>query len=203
MNEQAKDSTPPQEVERLIAAAQDALTDEMVTRLASAAGEGIELLDQVHRAGLARAIPALAQLVNNGDLERLVQLSRLYGSAQDALTDEMVGRLADTVGSAFTLLDRFSRGGADRLLQILEHLEASGALERTARALPQVIERLSILEDMLTCVDDAAKESRQAAPSAGGLGGLWGLMKDPENQESLRFLILVGKKLAAACAHRH
>jgi hypothetical protein len=44
------------EVERVIAAARDALSDEMVGRLASSASSTMELLDQVNRAGLARAI---------------------------------------------------------------------------------------------------------------------------------------------------
>ena len=51
------------EVERVVAAASDAMTDEMVTRLAATAGDAVELIDQVNRAGLARAIPALAQMV--------------------------------------------------------------------------------------------------------------------------------------------
>ena len=101
------------QIARLYSSAQDALTDEMVTRLSQAIGEGLALLDQVNRAGLDRAIPALAEMVNNGDLNRLVKLVRVYGSAEDALTDEMVSRLVDTVGNGLSLLDRFSRGGAE------------------------------------------------------------------------------------------
>ena len=71
----------------------------------------LDTLDRVNRAGLTRAIPAIAQLVSDGDLERLVQLARIYGSMQDAMTEEMVGRLSETVGAGITLLDRFNRGG--------------------------------------------------------------------------------------------
>ena len=60
------------EVERVIAAARDALTDEMVGRLTEAAGGGLALIDQVNRAGLDRAIPALAEMLHNGDLQRYV-----------------------------------------------------------------------------------------------------------------------------------
>ncbi|HQT25901.1 MAG TPA: DUF1641 domain-containing protein [Burkholderiales bacterium] len=183
---------------RVYGSAQDALTDEMVGRLTEAVGGGLTLIDQVNRAGLEKAIPAIAEMVNNGDLERLVHLARVYGSAQDALTDEMVGRLAETLGEGLSLLDRFSRGGALRLVEMLERLESSGALERTAKVVPLLVERLGMLEDMLHCVEEAAKE--QVAPSPGGFGGLWSLMKDPDNQESLRFLISVGKRLRTKCA---
>jgi hypothetical protein len=184
---------------RVYGSAQDALTDEMVGRLTEAVGGGLTLVDQVNRAGLEKAIPAIAEMVNNGDLERLVHLARLYGSAQDALTDEMVGRLAGTLGDGLSLLDRFNRGGASRLVEMLERLESSGALERTVHILPQLIDKLGMLEGMLNCVEEAAKE--KAPPSSGGFGGLWSMMKDPDNQESLRFLITLGKKLRTKCSN--
>lgn len=187
---------------RLYGSAQDAMTDEMVGRLAETAAGGIGFIDQANRAGLERAIPAIAQLVNDGDLDRLVQLARLYGSMQDAMTDEMVGRLSDTVGAGISLLDRFNRGGADRLLQILERLEASGALERAARVLPQLADRMEMLERMLHCFEEAARESDKAAPESGGIGGMWSLLTDPENQRSLRFLMTVARQMRQACAPR-
>ena len=112
----------------------------------------------------------------------------------------MVGRLAETVGNGMSLLDRFNRGGADRLIQMLEHLDGSGALERLANTLPKLVERLDHVERMLRCVEEAAHASAQGPAPAGGLGGMWSLLKDPENQQSLRFLILVGKQMATACA---
>lgn len=201
MNAQSDESTSADlEIQRVIAAARDSLTDEMVSRLAATAGETITLLDQVNRAGLARALPALAQMVNNGDLERLSHLARLYSSAQDALTDEMVSRLAETMGNGLSLLDRFSRGGADNVVRMLESLQASGALERLSTMLPQLIERLSMVQDLLQSIDDAAAASRAARPSPGGLGGLWQMLRDPEAQDTLRFLLAVGKQLRAGAS---
>ena len=187
---------------RLYSSAQDAMTDEMVGRLAETAASGIGFIDQASRAGLERAIPALAQLVNDGDLDRLVQLARLYGSAQDAMTDEMVGRLAETMGAGISLLDRFSRGGADRLLQMLEHLDGSGALERAARTLPVLTDRLEMLERMLHCFEAATHAADKEPPMSGGIGGMWSLMKDPENQRSLRFLMLLGRQMHDTCVKR-
>jgi uncharacterized protein YjgD (DUF1641 family) len=196
MNAQSDESTSVDvEIQRVMAAARDSLTDEMVSRLAATAGETITLLDQVNRAGLARALPALTQLVNNGDLERLSHLARLYSSAQDALTDEMVSRLAETMGNGLSLLDRFSRGGADNVVRMLESLQASGALERLSTMLPQLIERLGMVQDLLQSIDDAAAASRAARPSPGGLAGLWQMLRDPEAQDTLRFLLAVGKQL--------
>jgi uncharacterized protein YjgD (DUF1641 family) len=180
---------------RLYSSAQDALTDEMVGRLSEAVGEGLALLDQVNRAGLDRAIPALAEMVNNGDLNRLAKLARVYSSAEDALTDEMVARLVDTVGNGLSLLDRFSRGGAEHVVKMLEDLHTSGALERLAAMLPQLADRLGTVQEVLLSIDAAAAASRAAPPSRGGLGGLWHLMRDPEAQDTLRFLLAVGKEL--------
>ena len=180
---------------RVYAAAQDALTDEMIGRLSGAIGEGLALLDQVNRAGLDRAIPALAEMVNNGDLDRMIKLVRVYSSAEDALTDEMVGRLTDTIGNGLSLLDRFSRGGAEQMVKMLEGLQTSGALERIATTLPQLADRLTTVQEVLLSIDAAAKASRSAAPAAGGIGGLWNMMRDPETQDTLRFLLTVGKQL--------
>jgi uncharacterized protein YjgD (DUF1641 family) len=183
------------QVARLYHSAQDALTDEMVGRLSQAVGDGLSLLDQINRAGLDRAIPALAEMVNNGDLNRLVKLVRVYSSAEDALTDEMVSRLIDTVGNGLSLLDRFSRGGAEHVVKMLEDLQQSGSLERIATMLPQLAERLSTVQEVLLSIDAAAAAHRAAPASPGGVGGLWQLMRDPEAQDTLRFLLEVGKQL--------
>ena len=180
---------------RVYSSAQDSLTDEMVGRLSQAVGDGLALIDQVNRAGLDRAIPALAEMVHNGDLNRLVKLARVYGSAEDALTDEMVGRLTETVGNGLSLLDRANRGGAEKIVQMLETLHDSGALERVAMLLPQLAERLATVHGILQSIDAAAEASRSATPSSGGFGGLWQLMRDPEAQDTLRFLLTVGKQL--------
>jgi Protein of unknown function (DUF1641) len=202
MSEQVQEATTSREIERLVEAARDSMTDEMVSRLSETAAGGIDFLDRVNRAGLNRAIPAMAQLVNDGDLERLVQLARLYGAAQDALTEEMVGRLTETVTAGLTLLDRFNRGGADRLLQILERLDASGSLERAARVMPLLADRLEMLERMLHCVEEATHASDKQPPERGGVGGLWSLMKDPENQRSLRFLMILARQMRETCVQR-
>jgi uncharacterized protein YjgD (DUF1641 family) len=188
------------EAERVFAAARDSLSDEMVARLAGTASDAMDLIDRVNRTGLYRAIPALAELVNNGDLDRLAKLARVYTAAEDSLSDEMIGRLAETVTEGMSLLDRLSRGGAGRLVEMLAQLEASGDLKRIADTLPRLVERMEMLDALLHAFEASCATTTQQPKSAGGFGGLWGLMRDPENQDALRFLINVGKAMCAAGA---
>ena len=201
MNTETKDERTVMEfeMERVIAAARDSLTDEMVGRLAGSAAEALDLVDKAGRAGLSKAIPPLAEMVNNGDLERLTQLARVYHAAQDALTDEMIGRLAETVGEGMSLLDRVNRSGFWRLVEVMERLESTGALERIATSLPQLLERLEMVTGMLTCLENAAKNSK-AKPSKGGIGSLWHIMTDEKTVNSLQFLLSMSEQMQENCA---
>jgi uncharacterized protein YjgD (DUF1641 family) len=181
------------ESERVLSAARDSLSDEMVARLAGTASDAMDLIDRINRSGLNKAIPALADLVNHGDLDRLAKLARVYSSAEDSISDEMVGRLAETVAEGMSLLDRLNRGGAARLVEMLARLEAGGNLKRIADALPRVVDRMEKLGGVLEAFERAAAASAQEPPAPGGLGGLWSMMRDPDNQDALRFLINLGK----------
>jgi hypothetical protein len=186
-----------EELERFVAAARDSLSDEMVGRLAGTATDAMDLIDRVNRTGLSNAIPALADMVHNGDLDRIAKLARVYGSAEDALSDEMIGRIAETIAEGMSLLDRASRGGAGRLVEMLAHMEATGSLERIADALPRLTQRLDMLENLLAAFDTAAADTARAPRAAGGFGGIWGMMRDPDNQDALRYLINLGKAMRA------
>jgi uncharacterized protein YjgD (DUF1641 family) len=201
MNTETKDekAVMDYELERVIAAARDSLTDEMVGRLAGSAAEALDLVDKAGRSGLSKAIPALAEMVNNGDLERLSQLARVYHAAQDALTDEMVGRLAETLGEGMSLLDRVNRSGFWRLVEVVERLESTGALERIASSLPQLLERLDMMAGLLSCLENAAKKS-QALPATGGIGSLWHIMTDEKTVRSLQFLQSMSEQMQEHCA---
>jgi hypothetical protein len=201
MNAEIKDEKAVMgyEIERLIAAGRDSLTDEMVGRLAGSAAEALDLVDKAGRSGLSKAIPALAEMINNGDLERLSQLARVYHAAQDALTDEMVGRLAETLGEGMSLLDRVNRSGFWRLVEVMESLESTGALERIASSLPQLLERLDMVAGLLTCMEEASSKSK-AQPAAGGIGSLWRIMTDEKSVRSLQFLLAMSEQMQERCA---
>ena len=181
------------EAEHLVTAVRDALSDEMVSRLADFCSEGMDLMDRVQHSGLTRAIPVLADMVDNGDLDRISQLARVYQAFQDALTDDMVGRLAETVGEGLSMLDRFNRGGGGRLLHMLERLEATGALERIVQSLPALLDKLDRVVGLLDGLE-AARTVKQT-PSGGGLGGLWNLMTQRETQQALQFLTALSQQM--------
>lgn len=186
------------EVQRVVEAARDALTDEMVGRLTEAVGEGLSLLDQVNRSGLEKALPSIARMVRDGDLERLVQLARVYGSAEDALSDEMIGRLAETLAEGLSLMDRLSRGGVLRLVEMMERMQASGALERIAITLPKLMERLEHMEHLLGSLEAAVADAERMPAPQGGIGGLWQIARDAETQRGMQLLQSFNKHLRSA-----
>jgi uncharacterized protein YjgD (DUF1641 family) len=186
---------------RIYGSAEDALTEEMVGRIADAAGGGLSLLDQVHRSGLEKALPVLTRLVADGDIERLAQLARVYGAAQDALSEEIVGRLAEAASEGLSLLDRLNRGGAGRLVEMLAKLEASGSLARVAALLPTFVDRLDMVGGLLEAMETAAKQA-EAERTKGGIVAMYQMMTDPRTQETLRFMLALGQHLHERYARR-
>ena len=167
------------EIEHLVASAQDALTDDMVTRLSATVGDGLDLLDRVNRSGIARALPAITQMVENGDLDRLLNLGRFMAAVEDSLSDDIVNRLALVVTELASLVDKLARNeGFVKLIDILGRDEVQCALVDLAES---------------AC---AAKTEAAALPAPkGGILGLLQLAKDPGTQDALRFMALVSRQL--------
>ncbi len=167
------------EIERLVTSAQDALTDDMVTRLSATVGDGLDLLDRINRSNIARALPAITQLVENGDLDRLVSLARFVAAMEDSLSDDIVNRLALVATELASLVDKMARNeGFVKLIDILGRDEVQCALVDVAES---------------AC---AAKTEAAALPAPrGGWGGLIKIAKDPGTQDALRFMARVSKRL--------
>ena len=180
---------------RVYGAAEDALSDDIIGRLAATTSEGLDLVDQLNSSGIKSALPAVANLVANGDLDRIVKLARVYGAAEDALSDEIIGRMAETLSEGMGALDRFNRGGGARLVSMLERMEASGSLEKLADSLPRLIDRLEQVERLLIALDVAENQNAQGPRAKGGIGGLISMLSNADNQESLRHLMNLGKAL--------
>ncbi len=167
----AHPSSLSSELGRLAAGAGDALTDDMVTRLSATLTEGLDLLDRLNRSGVGAALPVLAQMVKSGDLERVASLVRLIGSAEDALTDDIVTRVASTAGGGLELLDRVNRSGLADALPAISALVGNGDLDRLvglARLVgsaqdalsDDIVSRLALVAGELMAVADRLVRSR-------------------------------------------
>lgn len=98
-------------------------------------------------------------------------------SAKDAMSDDIVTRLARTVSEGMTLLDRLTRNeGVMRLLQVLDRPESQYLLVSLADALAKM-----------------SRELATAPPAKGGIMGLVQLARTPGAQEGVRALSLLGQ----------
>ncbi len=176
---EAQQATTSDELAHLAASARDSLTDDMVTRLSATVADGLDLLDRVNRSGIDGALPAITQLVENGDLERLLGIARLVGAVEDSLSDDIVNRLAAIVTGLAAVVDKLTRNeGFLRLVDLLGQDEVQDALV-----------------DILGAVSAARSEAVGLAPARGGFGGMWQLATDADTQEALRFMVLMSKQL--------
>ncbi|MGD2118656.1 MAG: hypothetical protein PVG66_09865 [Chromatiales bacterium] len=121
------------------------------------------------------------------DLERLVEVAQLITAARDAMSDEIVTRIAGTVSESMILLDRLTRNeGLMRLLKMLDH--------------PDVQSWLIALSDSLHV---ASKEVAQHPPAKGGIACLTRVMLEPGTQEGLRFVAALGKHISHSLREQH
>lgn len=183
----------------LVQAARDSMSDDMVGRLADTVGQAVDLVDQLNRSGVADALPAIAAMVRNGDLDRLTHYARMLGAAEDAITDDMIGRFAVLITDSASVLDRLNRSGVERLVQLLDQLNSTGNLDRIATKLPALVDNLELIENMLGCVGEASKEAAAAEAPAGGLMSLLKMMRDPENQKAMQFGLALGRRMRNRC----
>ncbi len=120
------------ELERLLAGARDALTDDTVTRLSATVGSGLDALDRANRSGVWEALPTVSALIQSGDLQRVADLARLIGAAEDSVSDDIVGRLSGAAAGGLDLLDRINRSGIMQALPTITRMVESGDLDRLA-----------------------------------------------------------------------
>ena len=108
------------------------------------------------------------------DLAKLIELAAAISAAQDAMTDDIVTRLASAMGEGMILMDRLTRNqGLMALLQALNQ--------------PAVQDSLECLADALRSgsVMDAVNVK---TPKTGGYGGLLRMAKDPDVQDAVYLL---------------
>jgi uncharacterized protein YjgD (DUF1641 family) len=123
------------------------------------------------------------------DLEKLSELATLVTSARDALSDEIVTRVASALSEGITLLDRLTRNeGLMRLLQVLDKPESQHLLIGLSEALGQM-----------------SRDIATSPPATGGLLGIIKLAREPGTQEGLRSVSLLGQYWSESMRdlHRH
>ncbi|MDP6876749.1 MAG: hypothetical protein QF521_24815 [Alphaproteobacteria bacterium] len=149
----------PESLDRLITAAGDALTDQMVERLTGTVGNGLELLDRLNdddtREAVHSLLDELTVLHRTGGLTAAFELIRLLNAIRDAMTDGMVERLAG----------------------FMEHMVTNLANEEIA----------DLAHTAKEAVNGAIRDSSDyAAP--GGIMATVKMLGDPETQASIIFL---------------
>ena len=155
------------EGQRLAESTTDALSDDIIARLAELAGDSLVLLEQINQSQVDKALPAINHLVENGDLDRLVNLTRVLGSAADALSDDIVARLSETLSELMCIADRLARN--ENLQQML-----------------RLLENQPLMDTVIKLADAAAEVSTEAAEeSAGGIVGVYKTMTNAEVQTAL------------------
>ena len=117
----------------------------------------------------------------------LVEIINLLGSARDAMSDEMVARMAGAISEGLVLLDRLTRNaGLMQLLQVLDRQESQNMLIALSEAIHAV-----------------SREIPAEAPARGGLGCMLRVVRDPGTLESLRLLSVIGKHMSRSLREQH
>ncbi len=167
MNDTILSNQPADELSRVTLAAREALTDNMVERLAVTGANVLELLDRFNDEQTSAAVHALIdriiELHRSGALDTLSDLVMTMHAARNALTDNMV----------------------ERLFAFFEHMINTVGNE----AMGELAEHTRI------AFDEAAEEAARASVRRGGLFAALSLLSQPEAQRSLAFLLAFGAKL--------
>ena len=118
------------------------------------------------------------------NLDKLIELASAIAAAQDAITDDIVTRLAAAIGEGMILMDRVTRNeGLMHLLQALGDPAVQENLEGVAKALTS--------ENFFDGANDQKNTGR------GGYLGLMRLLSDSEVQDAIYTLAGFLKKFNA------
>lgn len=156
------------EMQRLFGVVTDSLTDGMVERAASTAGNLLEVADHISEpdtlAAIHNVLDELTTLHKTGGLTSVFEAIHLFNALRNATTDGIVER-----GSIF-----------------IEHMINNLATEEIA----------DLAANASEAMHEAAEEAAQAKHS-GGLFATLAMLKKPETQASLHFLLTFAQKLQA------
>lgn len=125
----------------------------------------------------ANETPQVPAILDEASVKSLVEMIHLVAAAKDAMSDEIVSRMARTASEGMTLIDRLTRNeGLMCLLQALDRPETQHLLISLADTLGQM-----------------SRDLATAPPTKGGIIGLVRLAREPGTLEGLRALSLLGQ----------
>ena len=121
------------------------------------------------------------------DLQQLAEVASIITAARDAMSDDIVTRVAGAMSEGIILLDRLTRNdGLMRLLQVLDRKESQQLLVALADAMHA-----------------ASQDIAAAPPATGGIGCMLRVARDPGTQEGVRLLSVIGKHLSQSLREQH
>jgi len=157
---------PESEIERLMQAVRDALTDSMVERLSTTAGNALEVVDRLNdeetRDAIHSVLDNVTEMHRVGSLQTLFDVVALVHATRSASTDNIVERLAS----------------------FFEHMVSNIGSEDFA----------TLCNNAQTAMEEAADEAAKKSHS-GGFFATLSILSRPEAQRSLQFLLDFGAKL--------
>lgn len=128
-----------------------------------------------------------AATISAKDLQQLAEFASIITAARDAVSDDIVLRVAGALSEGITLLDRLTRNeGLMRLLQVLDRQESQYVLIAMSEAIHAV-----------------SQDIPAQPPAAGGLGCMMRVMRDPGTQEGMRLMSVFGKYLSQSLRDQH
>ncbi|MFO8024832.1 hypothetical protein [Thiohalophilus sp.] len=125
--------------------------------------------------------------ISSEELQGLVEIANLIGAARDAMSDEIITRIAGTMSEGLNLLDRLTRNeGLMRLLQVLDRPDSQNLLIALSEA-----------------INATSQDIAAAPPAKGGLGCMMRVARDPGTQEGIRMLAMIGKYMSQSLRDQH
>lgn len=170
---QESHQTPQNDVDRLIGGFKDALTDTMVERMAETAGSALEIVDRLNDPDTRAAVHTLIDRVT--DLHRTGAMDTLYESA--LLIHAMRSAATDNI--------------VERITIFLEHLFDTFDDEELIRH----------FRNLSGALEEAANAANETQPK-GGLFEMLALIRSPESQQNLMFLLKLGEALRESSSTR-
>ena len=161
------------EVQRLVTAVSEALTDQMVERLSTTGSNALEVIDRLNdedtRDAVLSFVDQLTALHRAGGLEPMFETIHMVNAIRNALTDPMI----------------------ERLTTFLEHVVNTLSTEAIA----------DLAQDSCRALQTARQETTGIQPSGGFLSTIR-LLSQPETQKSLLFLLAFAGQLQKGASEK-